>query len=102
MKPFLLFLIIGSLLLSCNKDPNLEPPKHDDYEVIDFDDYAFQLYCIENFDLNKDGQIQYFEVKNVEGIDVTKKQIKSLYLQLIKNHQTKGDRVFYKFRGIIL
>ena len=78
MKPFLLFLIIGSLLLSCNKDPNLEPPKHDDYEVIDFDDYAFQLYCIENFDLNKDGQIQYFEVKNVEGIDVTKKQIKSL------------------------
>ena len=38
-----------------------------DYEVIDFDDYAFQLYCIENFDLNKDGQIQYFEVKNVEG-----------------------------------
>lgn len=47
MKPFLLFLIIGSLLLSCNKDPNLEPPKHDDYEVIDFDDYAFQLYCIE-------------------------------------------------------
>ena len=78
MKLFLLFLIIGSLLLSCNKDPNLEPPKHDDYEVIDFDDYAFQLYCIENFDLNKDGQIQYFEVKNVEGIDVTKKQIKSL------------------------
>lgn len=58
------------------------------YEYIVFSDAAFEAYCLEAFDLNKDGRISLYEAQRVVRIDCSGLEIRSLYdIRYFKNLQ---------------
>lgn len=49
------------------------------YEYLVFSDAAFEAYCLELFDLNRDGRISRYEAQRVLTMDCSNRGIASLY-----------------------
>lgn len=75
---------------SSNGEPAPEPDKPTSAEVIE--DYIFREYCIENFDIDKDGAFSKDEIAKIKQIDISK-------IENIKN--LKGIELFTELRRLI-
>ncbi len=74
---FLLVMFFSTLLLSCEKEKEIDVD--DNFDVCSaMDDYNFKKYCYKCFDANRDGIVSMFEASLVDKIDLESEGIKSL------------------------